>query len=310
LQNNSEAGLPVLVAEIAKQKPRHAEFYIVLGDAWQSAGKPKEAVAPYEQAVQLAPGSPRALRSLAGGLSAGGQLSTAAEVLKRAVQLAPEDAITWYRYGMLDALSGHTAEAVDKICKAIELDPSLPEQQTSLAGILAKAGETERAQAVLRDALRTDPYDAEAWDIGGRILTEKGEMPEGFYDFERSLRLRPGYAPYLYDFALALVRGDRFDEAQSRAEEAVRADPKLADAHELLGGLFARKRQLPEAIRAYRLALQLRPESSRTHLRLGNVLAANGDVAGASEHFRVAASGPDAAIAQQAAQALRQIGAR
>ena len=71
-----------------------------------------------------------------------------------------------------------------------------------------------------------------------------------------------------------------------------------------------RKRQLPEAAREYRRALALRPDSSRAHLRLGNVLAAQGDVAGATEHLREAARSGDAAIAQQAAQALRQIGAR
>jgi len=106
------------------------------------------------------------------------------------------------------------------------------------------------------------------------------------------------------------VRADRFDEAQERAEAAVRADPNLADAHELLGGLFARKRQLPEAAREYWRTVELRPGSGSAHLHLGNVLAAQGDAAGASEHLREAARSGDAAIAQQATQALRQMGAR
>jgi tetratricopeptide (TPR) repeat protein len=308
LGNNTQAGLPVLAQEIARQKPRESEFYIVLGDAWLGAGKNREAVTAYEQAVQLAPDSARTLRSLAAALSAAGDFARAAEMLNRALRIAPSDPITWYRYGLLDSASGHSAEAIEKIRKAIELDPTLPEQSTALAGILAKAGQTDRAQEALRDALRTDPYDDAAWDLAGRVLTQKGEMAEAFYDFERAIRLRPGYAPHLYDFALALVRGDRFDEAQQRAEQAVRADPKLADGYELLGGLYARKRQLPEAAQAYRQCLALQPDSSRAHLRLGNVLAAQGDLAGASEHLRKAAAGADAAIAQQARQALQQIG--
>ena len=134
-------------------------------------------------------------------------------------------------------------------------------------------------------------------------------MPEAYYDFEKAIRLRPGHAPYLYDFALALVRGDRFEEAQAQAEASVRADPNLADAHELLGGLFARKHQLAEAAREYRRSIELQPDSSRAHLRLGNVLATQGDVAGATEHLRKAAAGNDRAVAQQATQALRRIGA-
>ena len=76
----------------------------------------------------------------------------------------------------------------------------------------------------MRDALRIDPYDDDAWDLAGRILAEKGEIAEAMYDFERAIRLRPGSAPHLYDYALALARADRFDEAQERAEAALRAD--------------------------------------------------------------------------------------
>jgi tetratricopeptide (TPR) repeat protein len=136
-----------------------------------------------------------------------------------------------------------------------------------------------------------------------------GNMPEAFFTFERAIRLRPGHAPYLYDFALALVRGDRFEEAQVQAAAAIRVDPNLADAHELMGGLFARKRQLPDAAREYRRTIELQPDLSRARLRLGNVLAAQGDVAAAAEQWREATRGTDQAVAQEAAHALRRIGA-
>lgn len=268
LGNNVEAGLPELVREIERQKPREAEFYIVLGDAWQSTGKQREAAAAYEQAVRLSPGSLRGLRALAGALQESGERVRAAEKLKKAIEIAPSDAETWYRYGMLDSSSGRMTEAIDKIQKAISLDPSLPEKSRRLAEILAKAGKPDRAQAVLRDALRIDPYDEDAWDLAGRILSEKGEIAEAIFDFERAIRLRPGSAPHLYDYALALARADRFDQAQERAEAALRADANLAEAHELLGGLFERKRQLPEAAREYRRALELRPDLNRVRLRL------------------------------------------
>jgi predicted CXXCH cytochrome family protein len=310
LGNNTQAGLPVLAREIARQKPGNAEFYIVLGRGWQDAGMPGEAVAAYERAVQLNPKSVNAVRSLAAGLSANGQAPRAAEMLQRALRLAPANPITWYRYGMLDFAMGRASDAAIKVRKAIELDASLPEQSRSLAEILIKAGQPDAARSALNDALRTDPYDDAAWNLAGRVLTEKGEMSEAFYDFQKAIHLRPGYAPHLYDFALALVRADRFAEAQERAEAALLADPNMADAHQLLAGLFARKQQLPEAAREYRRALELRPDWSRVHLQLGNVLAAQGDIAGAAEHLRQAASGSDAAIARQATLALRQIGVR
>ena len=57
---------------------------------------------------------------------------------------------------------------------------------------------------------------------------------------------------------------------------AIRADSGLAEAHELLGGLHARKKEFPEAAREYRAALTLKPDLARAHLRLATVLVAAG----------------------------------
>jgi hypothetical protein len=152
-------------------------------------------------------------------------------------------------------------------------------------------------------------FDDAAWDLGGRMLAEKGEFRDAFFDFERAIKLYPS-GRYLYDYALALVRADRFDDAQNQTEMALRADAGLVEAHELLGGLHARKQELPEAAQEYAAALALKPDLARAQLRLGTVLAAEGDKDGAAAHFREAAKGNDAAVAAQAAQALRDMGIR
>lgn len=167
----------------------------------------------------------------------------------------------------------------------------------------------DRAESALKDALRTDPFDDAAWDLGGRIMTEKAQFADAFFDFERAIKLRPS-SRYFYDYALALVRADRFDDAQTEAEIAVRADAGMVEAHELLGGLYARKKQLSEAAREYAAAIALKPDLARVQLRFGMVLAAEGDTAGAALHLRAAAKGNDAVVARQAAQALRDIGIR
>ena len=176
--------------------------------------------------------------------------------------------------------------------------------------MLASAGKPGPALDALRSALRTDPADDAAWDLTGRVLAGKGDSAEAFYAFEKAVRLRPESATYSYDFALALALADRFDDAQKRAEAALSVDPNMADAHELLGGLYARSGRLADAARSYARAIELRPDSARAHLRLGNVLVAQGDLAGAASHFREAARSGDSAIAQQAAEALRRVGER
>jgi tetratricopeptide (TPR) repeat protein len=310
MRNNVEAGLPAYVREIEAQRPSEAEFYVVLADAWKSAGKNREAVEAYRRAARIDPKSARLTRALAGALAADGQAGHASGAWQQALALAPTDPLNWLEFGRFELASGSPAQAVVKIGKAIELDPTLPDQHRTMGEALFKAGNANGAREALRKALSVDPYDDAAWDLTGRVLAEKGEWQEAFFHFDRALRLSPGQPTYLYDYALALARADRFDEAEKRARAAVLADPGMADAHELLGGLFARSNRLKEAASAYVRVVELRPGSARARLRLGNVLAAQGDRTAAVPHLREAAKSGDASISQQAAEALRRIGAQ
>ena len=290
LGNNVEAGMPELAPLIDEIKPREPEFYMVLGDGWKSLGKLEAAAAAYRRALQLQPNSARAMRALAAVDS-----SDAEEILKHAVEIDPGDAESWFRYGVLTG-------SAERIRKAIALNPWLPDQYRRLA-------EVTRSTSDLNDALRTDPFDDAAWDLGGRILSEKGELESAFFDFERAIRLRPS-GPYFYDFALALVRANRFDEAQKNAEAAVGMDGATAEGHELLGGLYLRKQETEAAVREYRAAVSAKPDLARLHLRLGMALAARGEKGEAAAELRTAASGSDAVIARQAADALQRLGMR
>jgi predicted CXXCH cytochrome family protein len=254
MRSNVAAGMQDLVRLLDSIKPREPEFYMVLGDGWKSLGKLAEAAAAYAQALQLSPALGRAMRALAEV-----RPENAAEILAKAVQAAPDDAESWFRYGVLTG-------SAERIQKAIDLNPWLPNQYRRLA-------EVNHSEAALREALRTDPFDDAAWDLGGRIMTEKGDFREAFFEFERAIKIRPA-APYLFDYALALSRADRYAEAEAYAKLAVDQDAGIAEAHELLGGLYFRKKALPDAVREYEAALALRPDLPRLRLRLKTVLDA------------------------------------
>jgi tetratricopeptide (TPR) repeat protein len=260
LGNNVVSGLPELVRLIDEIKPRNPEFYMILGDGWKLLGNPANAMAAYERALALKLDSGRALRALAAAQQLAGQTLQAEATLAHAVEIGPGDPESWFRYGVLTS-------SAERIQKAIVLDPWLPDQSRRLAEVLDKSGKVQQAEAALKDALRTDPFDDAAWDLGGRIQTEEGNFNEAFFNFERAIKLHPN-SRYFYDYALALVRADRFDDAQVQAEISVRADATLAEAHELLGGLYTRKRQIPEAIREYSAALALKPDQIRLRQRI------------------------------------------
>lgn len=301
LQNNAEKGAAELSRQLAQLQPREPEFYMALGQATNSANA-------FERALRIRPDSPRILIALAGALKSGGEFSRAAATVQRAIQISPGSSAAWYQSGAIDFSLGHIPEAIDKMRRAVALDPDFAGGRTGLAEILWRAGRIGEAEDDLREALRMNPYDPEAYDLIGRVLAGKGLAPESLFDFEKATRLLPGSAPYLYDYALELSTVNRIDEAQAQVEAAVRADPDMAEAHELLGGLLAGKRQLPEAEREYKEAVRLKPDFSRAQLDLARVLAAEGDLDAAIAHLREAAAGPDPEVAKLASEALRRLG--
>jgi tetratricopeptide (TPR) repeat protein len=308
LKNNLAEGLAGLDRELKAQQPRAADWYLASGDGWRASRKPAEAAAAYEQAILLRPGSLRALLSLEEALKEEGQLSNGAELLARALRLNPSDARAWYQSGTLAVALGHADDAIAKLQKAAALDPDLPGEYTSLAAVLMGVRRNDQAEAAVRQALLIDPYDASAWDLSGRLLAGEARLPEALFDFARANRYRPNFAPHLYDYALALASAGKSLEAQASVEDALRADPKLAEAHELFGRLLAGQRRLQEAASEYREALRLRPNLARAQLDLASALADLGDMTGAVEHLRQAAKGSDPQVARLASQALARLG--
>jgi tetratricopeptide (TPR) repeat protein len=245
-----------------------------------------------------------------------GQYETAIAEWKKALELNPGEAVIYLNLGVALARLGKPEEAIAQYQRALAITPDSAEVHFRLGSALSDTGKYDEAIAHFRRVLETrsqndsETYDATTYNLMGRALAGKGEMAEALEDLEKATRLRPGFGPHLYDYALALVQVSRFDEAQESVEAALHADAALAEAHVLRGGLLARKRQLPEAAQEYQRALELRPDFSRAHLELASVLAAQGDMPGAVQHLREAAKGSDGAVAQKATRALRQLGQR
>jgi len=91
----------------------------------------------------------------------------------------------------------------------------------------------------------------------------------------------------------------KLDKAMSELREALRLDPKSADAHHALGFVLLLEGEAKQAIAEYREALHLKPDyPGAIHNQLATALAANGDLDGAIAEMREALRlKPDDAVA-------------
>ena len=304
--SNLESGITKLTA--ALMRAPDPDGWIALGDAWRQTREPAKAAAAYAQAASLRPASGRELRYRGIALMEAGNLAGARAELQRALALSPNDPKIRFELAAVDSRQGHYQEAVTGLRTAIASNPDAADFQNGRGINLAAAGSANLAESAYRDALRIDPWHAAAHANLARLLAEKGDREQAIYHFEKANRLQPGNAPNLYEHALTLVQLNRFETSQTQAEAAVSADPNLAEAHELLGGLLSRKGEPNLALAEFESAVRLKPGFSRAQLDLGVTLAMLGDIAKAIPHLREAARGQDPRVAGQARSALQQLG--
>jgi predicted CXXCH cytochrome family protein len=306
--SNLAAGLPRLAAEIARQKPSEAAFYVELGQAWLSAGKPANAVPQFAEAARRKPGSPVVALNLADALTQAGQPERAIAVLQSATRIAPADALLWYQLGISESSAGHDAAAIAAFEKSIALEPDMAESHNLLGAALDGVGDLNRAAAEWQAALRVQPDLPEALANYGHLLAAQGDFAQAVFYFARSVNRKPDDADVQTNYAVALASLNRFADAQEHIEAALKADPKSPEAHSFKGILLNRQGLRNEALSQFLEAISLRPDFGLAHLNAAEILAAQGDSAAAVRHLQRAAASGDPSIEQQARDLLRQLG--
>jgi tetratricopeptide (TPR) repeat protein len=158
------------------------------------------------------------------------------------IQKHPASARLQFGLGLAYTALHQYPAAADALVRAMELDPSYP--------VYSAWGATTASLG---------PVD---WE---KILPR----------IDRLLHAHPSNPQVLYCGATALVRsqvaqGGAVDtkRAQSLFEQAIRLEPRLVEAHLELGNLCMAKKDNQRAVKEFREALQLAPESSTVHQQL------------------------------------------
>jgi tetratricopeptide (TPR) repeat protein len=137
----------------------------------------------------------------------------------------------------------------------------------------------------------------------GTALIEKGRHDEAVAHHERSIALRPDYAPGYNNLGAALRAAGRLDEAVARYQQALELKPDFASASYNLANAQLEQGKAGDSVASFRRSLEANPHSVEAHNNLGIALANRGDLAGAMAEFRAALS-----IDERSVHAHRNLG--
>jgi tetratricopeptide (TPR) repeat protein len=132
----------------------------------------------------------------------------------------------------------------------------------------------------IRSGKRDPHYDVGSAFIQMNLanaLTRKGQSDEAIVRYDEAIKLQPYYADAYYNRGSVLFAKGRTDEAVADWEKTLQIDPSYADAQTGLGNALLRKGSPREAITHYEQAAALAPEDPHCRNNIAWILATSSD---------------------------------
>jgi len=201
---------------------RAAASLLDRGIQLEQAGRPEDAIAAEERALQLDPSLMRAHVNLIILYGRAGDFQKAEEHYQAALKLNPDkypDA--FYNYGVL----------------------------------LLKEGKPNEAQAAFVEALKINPLYADAHNDLGYLLEREGRLEQAAAEYRAAVEARPDFRKARYNLARILVSQQRYSEAIAQLQQTLTpVDESTAIYLYALGATYGRAGDHAEAVKYLRQA--------------------------------------------------------
>ncbi len=165
---------------------------------------------------------------------------------------------------------GETDAAEAVLREVIDLAPGFAKPYEDLGTLLLQAGKAEDALQVLEKATRLDPTLEAAHFQRGRALALLGRSEEADAAYEESFRLSPVRG--LMARAAEHHKAGRLQEAEALCRQVLQKEPRNVDALRMLGLIAAAAGEMDEAAYLLQQALEQAPDHVAAMFELGRIL--------------------------------------
>ena len=225
-------------------------------------------------------------------------------LFQRAIEVTQDNPVAENNLGMHLMTVQRNADAIFHFERALRINPDYTDAHNNLGSVLSQI--PDRAADAIRQyeaALRLKPDSVEAHNGLGAVMARRGDCATAIPHFEAALHFQPDHAGATYNLGSCEMAVGNYVAAVPYFEAAIRANADFAEAHfSLAGSLSKIPGRVPDAIKEYETALQLRPNEGLVrvvHAKLGMLLADQGRNKEAIAHLEeVQRIHPDPAISK------------
>ena len=284
--------------QVLRLNPQSAEAYCELGAAYRLKEKTDEALEAYLRALEL-PASPRihgvAHLCLTRLYHSQGQFENAEKHGQHAVAMLPKNAESFFRLADTYVQRGKLTSAQRKYQQALTLDANLAPIYQGLGKVAFLQNRLKEAVQHYQKALTLAPYHAETYynlalvyrrlgqnsknSVSKQYLTEAKNLMTSFQHVNAYNEQTNRYRRRLLEHPTALEPRVKLAETHiemGNSEAAIRAYkiatalyPETLSLFHNLGGLYMQTGQLAEAISAFQHLIQLDDTDAEVYLHLG-----------------------------------------
>jgi tetratricopeptide (TPR) repeat protein len=236
----------LLTAHLAAH-PGDAAARLVLGRVYIRKGQLDEAAEALRAVLAIKPDSLLAHYNLGFIDYRRRRYDEAERHLRRTIELRPDHPEASYTLGLVYLAQNRLDEAIASLQRAIAIDPRHVGAHFNLANALARAGRMKEAEEQQRIYAELSGQGKAAEEIETQIKTSsikavrlmlEEKYPEALAEYQQLVSRFPENATLYSRIGMVQLRLGRRDEATQSLRKAVALDPRQADAHYLLSGLY------------------------------------------------------------------------
>ncbi len=163
-----------------------------------------------------------------------GNIEAAADWYRKAMKWDASSAIVYRDYAVFLSGQGKAEEAYEMMKKASQLAPDNADLSYLLGLGAVEAGKTQEAVDAFTQALNLDRRFLRAYYNRALLYHSLGRTSEALADLEQAGRVDPTNPDFPYTMGVIYMQTGRRDKAREAAAEALRRNPNYRDAHILL----------------------------------------------------------------------------
>ncbi len=158
---------------------------------------------------------------------------------------------------------------VDELQAAIKKSPKKPNLYNSLAILLERAGELDKAMHFYKEAILCDVKFVKAYNNIGVILYKQGRYIPAIEMFKLSLGVDDKFVSTYINMGAACNKAGRFKEGEQALLKAIMIDEDNSGAYANLGNIYNKMKRHDEARIQHEMALMLDDKSASNYANIG-----------------------------------------